>query len=319
MEEKINSKLVDTIAPLFPTKKECIDFIATSLSIGKSAAKRRLNKEVYFSYGEAVILAQALKLSLDSLITSENIHINLSFNKTDASPIDLSQSMIERYLDLHDKGKDSSNTKIMVASNIIPYSMMAKYDSLYKFYLYKKYFQNTNVTNIKAFSELTIPATHKPLRKKLEVKIDSIQSSTIIFDKHVILETIDDILYFKELRLLNEEDLILLRDDLQELIQDMEISCSSGKNKQKNNIYIYISDIALDASCVYADVGDNKYAQVQIHSMNTIITENKMFCSMQKRWIDSVKKYSTLISRGGEIERKLFFDIQKTACMNITT
>lgn len=319
MEEKINSQLVNTIAPLFLTKKECIDFISITLSIGKSAAKRRLNKEVYFSYGEAVILAQALKISLDSLITSDNIHITLSFNKTDASPIELSQSMLERYINLHDKSKDNGNTKIMVASNTIPYSIMARYDSLYKFYLYKKYFQNTNAINIKTFSELTIPATHKSLRKNLEIKFDSLHSSTLILDKHVILETIDDILYFKELRLLNEEDLVLLRDDLLELIQDMEISCSSGKNKQKNNLYIYISDIALDASCVYVDVSNHKYAQVQIHSLNTIITENKMFCSMQKRWIDSVKKYSTLISKGGEIERKLFFDIQKTACLNITT
>lgn len=319
MEEKINSKLVDTISLFFTNKKECIDYVSTILSIGKSAAIRRLNKEVLFSYGEAVLLAQELNISLDSLSVSNNIYMNLAFRGTEADPIAFSRHVLEKQLDLYEGIEDINQTELNVACNIIPYSCVLKYDNLYKFYIYKKYFQNITSVTIKTFSESTIPPSHKALCRRLEARMHALNSTTIIFDKHIILEIVDDILYFKELELLSDEDLKLLKTDLIEFIKELEILCSTGKNKLGNKINIYISDISLDASYAYIDTKSSKYAQMQLHTLNIMISENPLFITMQEEWINSVKKYSTLISKGGSVEKKIFFDKQKQYCRRIIT
>lgn len=319
MEAKINSELVDAITLLFPNKKSCVDFVATTLSIGKSSAMRRLNKEVLFSYGEAVILAHELNISLDNLLISNNIYINLAHNNIEKEPVDFSQYVLESQLALYEQIEDIGEVKLNIACNIIPYSVLLKYDNLYRFYIYKKYFQNITSLAIKAFSESKIPASHKTLRKRLETRMGSIDSITIIFDKHIISNIVDDILYFKELELLKYDDLTLLKTDLMEFIKDIEIICTTGKNKAGNKAYIYISDISLDASYAYIDTSNSKYLQIQMHSMNIMTSMNPLFVSMQEEWINSVKKYSTLISKGGDVEKKIFFDQQKEYCRKIIT
>lgn len=319
MEEKINSKLVDTISLFFANKKECIDYVSTILSIGKSAAIRRLNKEVLFSYGEAVLLAQELNISLDSLSVSNNIYIKLAFRGTESDPITFSRHVLEKQLELYENIEDISQTELKIACNFIPYSRVLKYDNLYRFYIYKKYFQNTTSVTIKTFSELRIPPSHKSLCRRLEARTSAVNSTTIIFDKHIILEIVDDILYFKELGLLNDEDLRLLKTDIIQFIKDLEIICSTGKNKLGNKVNIYISDISLDASYAYLNTKNSKYAQMQLHTLNIVTSENPLFISMQEQWINSVKKYSTLISKGGSVEKKMFFDKQKQYSQKIIT
>lgn len=180
MEERINSNFVDTITTLFPSKKKSVDFVASTLSIGKSSAIRRLNKDVLFSYGEAVILAQELNLSLDSLLSSKNMHIRLAFKELDTDSIDFSKHVLQSHLDLYEKIDDISQTTLSIACNIMPYSSVLRYDYLYKFYIYKKYFQNVTSVSIKTFAESKIPTSHKTLRKRLHLRVNAIHSTTII-------------------------------------------------------------------------------------------------------------------------------------------
>lgn len=317
MQKKINSKLIEKIDLLFERKMEQVDFLSTALSISKSAAIRRLNGTVLFSYSEAVIVAQLLDFSLDNLGLSNKVHIDLISYDLDSDPIELSLLSLESYLKLLDWTEDVTSATMMIACNIIPYSCIIKYDYLYKFYLYKKMFQNDISSNTKSFTEFVIPKTHRYLRKKLEVKINSMKETTIIFDKHIVYTMVTDILYFKELRLIDEDDLRLLNKDLLEFIKDLENICISGRNILGNFTNIYISDIALDASCAYIGIKDGMYSQIQMHSLNTMITEHKIFCALQKRWISSVQRYSTLISEAGSVERKLFFDQQHKFCLEI--
>ena len=302
---------------LLENKRERVNFLSTVLSIGKSASVRRLNEEVQFSYSEAVIVAQALNISLDSLTLSNRVYVDLTFTDLESDPIKLSHLALESYLNLFDQAAETTSASMMIACNIIPYSCIIKYDYLYKFYLYKKIFQNDISSNTKTFSELVVPTTHRYLRKKLDARINSMQETTIIFDKHIFYTMVDDILYFRELRLLNENDLKLLKENLLTFIEDLEDICINGKNILGNAMNIYISDIALDASYAYIGTANIMYSQVQMHSLNTMITEHKVFCALQKRWIGSVQRYSTLISEAGSVERKKFFDQQRTYCMKI--
>lgn len=317
MHVTINSKLVEEIQRLVNTKGSQLDFLTRVLSIGRCAAARRLNKKVPFSYSEAVIIAEALNISLDNLASANKCYVDLTFTDVELDILELSKLSLESYLQIYDRTKDVELASMMIACNIIPYSSVIRYDNLYKFYLFKKLFQKDIFSCAKTFSELVISSNHKVLRKKLEVRINSICDTTLVIDKHVIYTMVDDILYFKELNLLSASDLALLRTDLLDFLEDLEKTCKTGKNPQGNTISVYISDITLDASYVYIFTPDLTYSQIQLHSFNTMITRHKVFGELQKKWIESVKNYSTLISEAGGIERKKFFDKQRAYCLKI--
>ena len=72
-----------------------------------------------------------------------------------------------------------------------------------------------------------------------------------------------------------------------------------------SNVNVYYSYTLVrgnDFVCSYMD---------GIYSLNTILSTDAIICKMHEEWIESLKRFSTLISVSGEIDRRSFFSLQK--------
>ena len=78
-----------------------------------------------------------------------------------------------------------------------------------------------------------------------------------------------------------------------------------------NDIRIYISNINFEATYSYLDTSTVQLSLIRIYSINSISTQDSEMFRGLKEWIQSLKKFSTLISESGEMQRIQFFKQQR--------
>ncbi len=81
---------------------------------------------------------------------------------------------------------------------------------------------------------------------------------------------------------------------------------------------LYLSNIDFDLDYSYIKGKDYEQSFINIYQMNTLASIDPDICSMQKKWIESLRRYSTLITLSGEVERINFFKAQRELVESIT-
>ena len=92
---------------------------------------------------------------------------------------------------------------------------------------------------------------------------------------------------------------------------EVEELAINGKTADGNRVRIYVSNINFEATYSYVDTNNLQMSLIRIYSINSITTmDNEIFCTL-KEWIQPLKKFSTLISESGEMQRIQFFKQQR--------
>ena len=73
----------------------------------------------------------------------------------------------------------------------------------------------------------------------------------------------------------------------------------------------YISNINFEATYSYLETSSTQLSLIRIYSINSITTQDPEMFRGLKEWIQSLKKFSTLISESGEMQRIQFFKQQR--------
>jgi hypothetical protein len=98
------------------------------------------------------------------------------------------------------------------------------------------------------------------------------------------------------------------------MLFDWEQLAKRGKRRGtevENEVLIYISNINFEACYSHFKSKELEFSQISLYSIDTLTSYDLLICKTHKEWIDSLKRYSTLITRSGEIERIEFFNKQK--------
>ena len=111
--------------------------------------------------------------------------------------------------------------------------------------------------------------------------------------------------------LISDEDKNLLKEELLSVVDDLEELAARGKSKTGNDIKIYISNINFEATYSYLETDTIQLSLIRIYSINSITTQDSEMFRGLKEWIQSLKKFSTLISESGEMQRIQFFKQQR--------
>jgi hypothetical protein len=122
---------------------------------------------------------------------------------------------------------------------------------------------------------------------------------------------INDIKYFSKIRLLSAKNCLNLKEELLKFIDDLEILTAKGSYDNGNKVYFYISNINFEATYTYIQTGNYGVSLISAFALNSIASLNPSTLKKVKRWLDSLKSTSTLISETGEMQRKLFFKKQR--------
>ena len=76
-------------------------------------------------------------------------------------------------------------------------------------------------------------------------------------------------------------------------------------------MHIYVSQINFEATYSYLETSTLQLSLIRVYSINSLTTQDVQMFQSLKEWIQSLKKFSTLISESGEIQRIQFFNQQR--------
>ena len=321
MKNLLNKRLISAIEECIPEGQSTASFLADILSTGKEAVYRRLRGDVLFSFDEVAKISRTLNLSLDNIVGA---------NHTDKALVELSimksPNMIENFKQMMlnttrhiERISTYPNSESRVAFNILPWSFYLNYDNLARFSIYKWMYQRNVNSDTLHFSDFSLPSGIKECNQKYVFAFREIKNSCVILDWSVFIAFIKDIDYFVKLGLIARPDLLLIQEELLSLLNEIEGFTVSGRYANGNTISIYLSNIEFETPYVHLKSDSYECCHIRIFSINGINSENSEICQEQKRWIETLKRYSTLITQSGEIQRAEYFKTQREHIKKMST
>ena len=313
MNNQLQKNLIETIREKVPSEKNLATYLADKLSLGRESVYRRLRGEIYFTFDEIAALSLDLGFSIDHIIgtkKNENALFNIHMLNNLAHH-DISMYKISEYGRTFREMGDQSTIKARMATNTLPYYFLINHENLSRFRIYKWLHQNQRIGTNDKFADFKLSEEMLEAQKTFSQDIQKVPDFTIIMDNNIFWSAAKDIEYFAKRGLLNEEDLHVLKKELSDIVDRLEKISTEGVSESGSRITIYISSVDLEASYLHFESGNKQFAQVRVFSISAIDSYDERLCTIQKEWIDSLKKYSVLISRSGEIQRFEYMNRQR--------
>ena len=171
-------------------------------------------------------------------------------------------------------------------------------------------YQNENI-GCKHFDELEIPAKLQDIQKDFVNAAEQIHSTSFIWDSNIFSHIVNDLEYFSSIQLISDKARQEIKEELLLLLDELENLARKGKFESDNEVNIYISNINFEATYSYVESSNVHLSMIRVYAINSITTQDIEMCKSLKEWIQSLKKFSTLISVSGEMQRIQFFQKQR--------
>jgi len=304
--------LLKAIRSRLPEGDNMAQALMNILFLGKEAVYRRLRGEVPFTLAEAGTISKTLGISLDGLIgtdmgKSRPFHMNLvDF----ANPTEVDYAMLQNYLDVLNMSSDDPYSEITVSTNYFPQPFYLMHESLTRFMLFKWTYHHEKGT-VKSYGEIKIPDRLKRIHMESVAGHKNLKSSCFIFDNLVTLYLVNDIKYFHSIQLVTDEELLLIKQDVIQLIDYLESLATTAKYENGNDVYLYVSNINFESTYTYLRVHNSRISFIDIFLLNGAASVDEGIYEHVKTWVLSLRRLSTLISHSGELQRIKFFKEQR--------
>ncbi|MCC8197735.1 MAG: hypothetical protein LIP06_03950 [Tannerellaceae bacterium] len=297
-----------------PNKTKLANLLVDILQIEKEAIYRRLRSEVPFTFAEVARISERLSISLDQLIGIQSEKVKpFSLQLTDFEhPGEIDYVMWENYVNLLSLLSTDPSLVLSETWNTVPFTFCYRYTHLTRFNIFKWTFQAKNHTPIKRFSQIQTPPRLKWIGEESFKKHTYIPHTQFIFDERIFANFIRDVHIFANTRLIEKEDISLIKSELEELINYMEETATRGTYKDtENEVSFYISGISIDTNHCCIEANGYHISLIRILLLNAAATTDESTFLHIKQWFTSLKRISTLISVSGEKHRVSFFNQQR--------
>ena len=281
----INTDLIDAMKIYLPKGNNLANALMDILYLGKEATYRRLRGEVPFTFAEVATISQHMGISLDKIVgadLNDNAIVNLNMLQCQR-PAETYYSIIDSYIKLFGQLIERESSERSTSSNTVPQTLYLKYEALSKFQLFKWIYQH----------ESTYAGRH------------------YIWDKEIFIRLVNEIKFFLNINLISEDSVKRIKKELLVLLNELEKISAQGKYSSGKDVKIYISDINFESTYSYVETDIYHQCLIGVFSINSITSKDDLLFQHLKVWIQSLKKYSTLISQSGEVQRIHFFNRQQ--------
>jgi len=305
--------LIKNLQDRIPQRGKLVEVLTELLDIEKEAVYRRLRGSVPFSFQEVHKIAIHFGLSLDSIaentsqVTRQMSSLAIEFldpQEKDFNKLD-DFTMNMRQL------KEDQNSETGAIGSMIPSSFYVNYEHIYRFYLLKWSHQFWTSQRIKTFAETIIPERLKQHNKEFVKNIQSSPKSVYVLDRQFIGYFVNDVKFFFDIRQITSEDVLLLKEDLHLLLNDLERYAANGCFDTDNKVEIFLSNVHFEANYYYVDSTNYKLTIIRSFAFNDFYSFNEVVFQDMKNWLNFLKRTSTLISEGNVAERIRFFEEQR--------
>jgi len=304
---------MSAICNKIPHRATLANTITDLLAIDKDAVYRRLRGEVNFSFTEMAIIARSMGISLDNIAGIENLQskpskMNIS---RQVNPTETDYEMFEGHVNLLKSIQNEPDTKIMEAGNFLPHYLYQDYELLTRFHLFW-WNQFSSFGDSRPFHEITIPERLRVLQVDTCKYARYIKTTFFTLDYLIIQRLVTNIKFFAQIRLIKEEDVLLLKNDLIKFLNNFEKLAVKGKYEDTGNVvHLLISDISIDLNYSCLKSKNIQLTLFRAFLLNATVSFDNDVFNEACTWILSLQKMSTLISFSGEKIRSAFFESQR--------
>jgi len=304
---------IEIILKKYPKKTQLTKALLELLSLKREAIYRRLRREVSFSAQEIAILASAWNISLNEIM---NINVGkIAFRMkilNYLTPSEEEINFLQNIIHTIDRLKNFPTTEFMEVCNILPRKLIAGYEYLNKFYLFKWAYQFSGENEILPFSKIPISEEKLKITKEYYQATKHLPNTYFIFDYKIFSYLIKDIQYFCSIYLITEEEKELIKKDILHLLDYLyEIAKNGCYPETKNRVFLYISQLKVPTGYSYISAPEanicniHVFEKFEIYSFHSSMVEN--FIS----WMQLKKRSSIQISEVDEKSRIDFFTTQR--------
>jgi hypothetical protein len=312
MEKNLNEMLAERILEKIPSNIKPVEYLMGTLGLARESVYRRKRGELSFSFKEIVKLSKELNFSIDEVIDKDNkdkvvfdIRNNALYN-----PEETFMAMLREYLNLVRKNFEARRVEMIITQNRVIPIYALRFKHLFKFFYYKWMHQGYQVPLNFYYADVTVPAEILALRDKLVSYINQLSNYTFIIDPLTYKNTFDEILYYYERNLMTKEELLILKDDLLSLLRYTESLVQKGVSDYGATYQFYLSSLNIESNTIYAKYDDMVESFLWLYYVNPINTNDKYMCATHKRWLDSMRRCSSLITHSNEILQARFYSEQ---------
>ncbi|MDR1982151.1 MAG: hypothetical protein LBQ39_11130 [Tannerellaceae bacterium] len=320
MDKDLNKILVAKIAGCIPSHVKLIDYVTDTLGITIQSAYRRIRNEIPFTFEEISKLSRALHFSVDEVIGLEHNKQALFElqGKVSFTPLETFSVMLDRYrVYLLRMYEAKEKEWITTMNHLLPLFSVGS-DHLFRFFYYKWIHQISKVPINYYFSEVTVPAEIRVLYEEIGHYSQRIGNAAYIIDRNLFLNTVKELQYYYKRGLISDEEIGLIKNTLSNAVDYMEKLIREGANGLGISSLFYLSSVGIETNSTYMKYDEITESYFWIYMAAPINTHNKEVCSMHKKWLDSLKKYTVLITQSNEKLQSEFIDEQRKSIDRIT-
>ena len=313
MKNGILNELISTMRERIPQDMNLANTLADILCMGKEAVYRRLRGEVSFTIDEVALLSQKLGISIDQIVGSHiSNKVTFDLNLLHApSALESYYEIIKRYLNIFDFVKNDSTSEVYTASNLLPFTLYSSYEYLSKFRICRWIYQNGEIKTPHSLAEMHVDERIVNAHKKLSENMKQCGKTFFIWDTNIFYSLVKEIKYFASLKLITQDDVVHLKEELHQLLAVIEHLSIKGDFRENKKVSFYLSNISFEATYSYIEKKNYQVSLLRVYSINSMDSQSPHICQMQRNWIQSLKRHSILISESGEAQRIAFLQKQQ--------
>ncbi len=318
MKNELNSRLIMLIRQTLSDKINVAAYLMDLLSLGREAVYRRIRGDVSFDLEELALISKDLNISIDEVLGINDAKSLFSIDMIHPeSYLNQYCDFLSYYIDIFEKMSAYPDSEVIAANNQLPFTYYLSHEKLSKFYLYKWMYQTqTSKLNV-PFSEFVLPQKVIDLNKQYAAASNFACHTTSILSHDIFNSFFNTVSFFRRLGLLTQEDVDQIKEEILSLLDHLEARSISGVWHNTYEFNLYISMIDFDTSYTYMRCPEFELSMIRAFSINVVRSSMPAICSAHKKWIESLKRYSTQISKSGDIYRTEFFNRQRQLAKEI--
>jgi hypothetical protein len=322
MNIQLNEELIQKITECIPPNIKPIDYLMDILSISRESAYRRMRGDIAFTFNEIAKLASTLNFTVDNIIgvhSEERCFFDLKTDKS-LSPAKDFLLIFKDYAKCLEQICNDPDTEAIASLNRFSLFFLAPYDHLFKFYYYKWIHQTYNVPVSLLFAETVISPEVKEVRRHFQTLVKSFNHCSFIFDRNIFLTLVREIQYYNSRGLISKDEVLVMQQELTELLAYLKLLIHKGSNESGYVYNFYLSLLNIDINTSYASLkgGTDSISQYWMYAASPVLIKNQEICQLNKKWLESMKKMSVLITQSNETLQLEFINKQNEYINTIT-
>lgn len=309
----INEVVIRNILDNIPKNIKPVNFIIEKLEISKESAYRRLRGDIAFTLDELTKLSSSLVISVDKILGTVNDEdIFFSIPTGEYSSSSSFKVTLDKYYEYILNLSRARNVEVFLALNQVIYPLVIGYDHLFKLLYYRWMHQMGEISGKVLFSEIEFPSDIIEINNKILHYKSMVRSqNTFIIDQNVFVNVMKWIQYYYKRKLIDENEILLLKNDMLNIFSRIEQQAHKEFDGSRSVNYYFLSMFNIESNSIYTCYDDKMLSSVWIAPTSTIQIFRSDVCTNHKKWIDSLRRFSILITQSNDILLGKFINKQR--------